>query len=496
VNRAGLAIAMGLEARDNTVVTAPRSAPTPIFSRDAPVAVLSREIAYADPPTLFAAFADDGYAALLDSALASEPLGRYSFIAAEPFQLLEAKDGQVRLDGRPIAGDPFALLRAELARYPLAAVPGLPPLQSGVVGYFGYELARHLERVPAAPLDDMGFPDLALGFYDVIVAFDHRDRRAWILSSGHPERDPAARRERAQERLRRIEARLAAAVDAPLPRPRARPEIVSNFSRAEYEAAVRRVIDYICAGDIFQANISQRFRARLPAELSPYDLFRRLRGLNPAPFAAFLKVGDVTIASSSPERFLSLRDGRVETCPIKGTRPRGMTPQHDQALGALLLGSEKDRAENVMIVDLLRNDLSRVCRDGSVEVPRLCGLETFATVFHLVSIVTGALRPGMTAVDLLAACFPGGSITGAPKIRAMEIIAEIEPTRRGPYCGAIGYIGFDGAMDTNIVIRSFAMRESAVTFQAGGGIVADSDPAEEYEETVAKARALVAALSP
>ncbi|MEX1203908.1 MAG: aminodeoxychorismate synthase component I [Dongiaceae bacterium] len=480
-------------------MTAPRSAPTPIFSRDAPAAVLSREIAYADPPTLFAAFADDGYAALLDSALASEPLGRYSFIAVEPFQVLEAKGGELRLDGRPIVGDPFEVLRAELARYPLSAAPGLPPLQSGVVGYFGYELARHLERVPVAPLDDMGFPDLVLGFYDVIVAFDHRDRRAWILSSGHPEKDPAARRARAEGRLRGIESRLAAATavaDTPLPRPRARAEIVSNFSRADYEAAVGRVIDYIYAGDIFQANLSQRFRATLPPELSPYDLFRRLRGLNPAPFAAFLKAGDVTIASSSPERFLSLRDGRVETCPIKGTRPRGMTPQHDQALGALLLGSEKDRAENVMIVDLLRNDLSRVCRDGSVEVPRLCGLETFATVFHLVSIVTGALRPGMTAVDLLAACFPGGSITGAPKIRAMEIIAEIEPTRRGPYCGAIGYIGFDGAMDTNIVIRTFAMRGDTVTFQAGGGIVADSDPADEYEETVAKARALVAALSP
>jgi para-aminobenzoate synthetase component 1 len=217
--------------------------------------------------------------------------------------------------------------------------------------------------------------------------------------------------------------------------------------------------------------------------------------LNPAPFAAYLKLGEIVIASASPERFLELAGGRVETCPIKGTRRRGNTPGEDRELAAALESSTKDRAENVMIVDLLRNDLSRVCRDGTVDVPALCELETFATVFHLVSTVTGELSPGLGALDLLAACFPGGSITGAPKIRAMEIIAEIEPTRRGPYCGSIGWLGFDGNMDTSIVIRTYTMRGRRVTFQAGGGIVADSHPADEYDETIAKAAALIAGLS-
>jgi para-aminobenzoate synthetase component 1 len=271
--------------------------------------------------------------------------------------------------------------------------------------------------------------------------------------------------------------------------------VTSNFTRPDYEAAVARVIDYIYAGDIFQANLTQRFRAELPAGLTPFTLYRRLRQLNPAPFAAYLDFGQVVIASSSPERFLSVRNGRVETRPIKGTRPRGRSPAEDQALMRALLASEKDRAENVMIVDLLRNDLSRVCRDASVAVPELCICEAFATVFHLVSTIVGELEPGRSALDLLKASFPGGSITGAPKIRAMEIIAALEPTQRGPYCGTIGYIGFDGTMDSNIVIRTYALDGSTVTFQAGGGIVADSDPAEEYEESLAKARALIDALS-
>ena len=455
-----------------------------------------REIGYADPVELFAVFANDSQAALLDSALQTER-SRHSFIAALPFGTLSSKNGVVTLDGQRRIGNPFAVLRQELARHRLHALPGLPPLQGGAIGYFGYELVQHLERVPCAPDDDMQFPDLALGFHDVIVAFDHRDRRAWILSSGLPETDPGRRRHRARRRLDEMAERLSDARPLPDPvAPAQRPALMSNFTSSGYEAVVSRVVEYILAGDIFQANLSQRFQAPLPPGLSALDLYRRLRDLNPAPFAAFLKCGDVEIASASPERFLRLDDGRVETCPIKGTRPRGASPAADRALAAALLASEKDRAENVMIVDLLRNDLSRVCRDGSVEVPRLCALETFATVFHLVSTVTGELRPGMTAVDLLEACLPGGSITGAPKIRAMEIIAALEPTRRGPYCGSIGYIGFDGSMDTSIVIRTYAIKDGTVTFQAGGGIVADSRPDDEYAETMAKARALIAALSP
>jgi para-aminobenzoate synthetase component 1 len=464
---------------------------------ESPVTPLVREIAYDDPVRLFAPFAGDCHAVLLDSAPTQGRRDRYSFIAVEPFRVVTSKDGVVAIDGERSLGDPFATLRRELSTYSLETLPGLPPLQGGAVGYFGYELVRHLEKVPLARTDDMRFPDMALGFHDVVIAFDHREQRAWILSSGLPATHPTARWQRAVERMDAISARLSSR--PPLDRtpvPTERPAIAANFARPAYEALVQRVVDYILAGDIFQANLSQRFSAPLPQGLTAFDLFRRLRDLNPAPFAAFLKFDDVEIASASPERFLSLRGRRVETCPIKGTRPRGRTPLEDRDLANELLASEKDRAENVMIVDLLRNDLSRVCRDGSVEVPRLCGLESFPTVHHLVSTIIGELQPGMSAVDLLAACFPGGSITGAPKIRAMEIIAELEPTRRGPYCGSIGYIGFDGSMDTSIVIRTYAMRNGLVTFQAGGGIVADSDPAAEYEETLAKAHALISALSP
>jgi para-aminobenzoate synthetase component 1 len=464
---------------------------------DTPVTPLVREIDYADPVVLFAPFAGDRYAALLDSAATGGPRDRYSFIAVEPFRVLTSKDGVITIDGERSLGNPFDMLRRELSTYSLQPLPGLPPLQGGVVGYFGYELVRHLERVPLARADDMQFPDLALGFHDVLVAFDHDDRRAWLLSSGLPATHPTARWQRAAARLEAISERLVAAQRSMAPlAPLGPPAIRSNFSQSEYEAVVQRVVDYILAGDIFQANLSQRFSALLAPGIKAFDLYRRLRDLNPAPFAAFLRFDDVEIVSASPERFLALCGNRVETCPIKGTRPRGRTVEEDCALADELLTSEKDRAENVMIVDLLRNDLSRVCRDGSVKVPKLCDLESFATVHHLVSTVVGELQPGMTAVDLLAACFPGGSITGAPKIRAMEVIAELEPTRRGPYCGSIGYIGFDGGMDTSIVIRTFAMRNGVVTFQAGGGIVADSTPAAEYAETLAKARALIAALSP
>ena len=395
------------------------------------------ELPYLDPFHAFRAFAEDETALFLDSALSMERLGRYSFIAAEPFQVLSAKDGLIGHGGERETGNPFDLLERELKRFPLAAREDLPPFQGGVAGYFGYELGQHLEDLPRPATDDMAFPDLALGFFDTVVAFDHHEQKTWILSSGYPEQDAGARETRAKARARHFRDRLDSQPEDPGPAPDAAlaAEVRSNFSRAAYEDAVQRVIDYIHGGDIFQANLTQRFRTALPPEVTPFDLYRRLRAINPAPFAAYLRFGDVVVASSSPERFLKLRGGRVETRPIKGTRPRGRTPREDDALALELLSSEKDRAENVMIVDLLRNDLSRVCKDRSVEVPELCVLETYATVLHLVSTVVGELRPGMGAVDLLKACFPGGSITGAPKIRAMEIIAELEPTYRGPYCG-------------------------------------------------------------
>jgi para-aminobenzoate synthetase component I len=273
------------------------------------------------------------------------------------------------------------------------------------------------------------------------------------------------------------------------------PGVRSNFTRAGYLDAGAQVIEYVYAGDIFQANLSQRLQAPLVG--TPFELYRRLRQHNPAPFAAFLDFGDVVVASSSPERFLRVDDGRrVETRPIKGTRPRGMGPEHDAALALALAESDKDMAENVMIVDLLRNDLSRVCQPGTVRVPELFALEHYQTVHHLVSTVVGELAPEHDALDLLRAAFPGGSITGAPKVRAMQIIAELEPTQRAAYCGSIGYASVTGALDTSIVIRTCLVVGRDVYFQVGGGIVADSDPAQEYRETLDKARGLIAALEP
>lgn len=457
---------------------------------------LAREVPFLDPLRAFAALRDLPDAVLLDSARVDPRLGRWSYVAADPFLRLASRDGRIRLGERTFAGDPFTILQRALRGWRQETDPALPPFQGGAVGYLGYELAHHLERLPAPEGDDLRLPDLVLGFYDALVAFDMVERRCWLLSGGLPETAPEPRMHRRRARLEALARRLEAAPALRGPPATAAPPARSSFAREGYEAAVRRVVDYILAGDIFQANIAQRFLTELPDGLTPFDLYRRLRTRNPAPFAAFMDLGEVVIAAASPERFLKLEpQGRVETRPIKGTRPRGRTPAADAALAAELLASEKDRAENVMIVDLLRNDLSRVCREHSVRTPEICVLESFATVHHLVSTVEGVLREGTDAVDLLRATFPGGSITGAPKIRAMEIIAELEPVRRGPYCGALAWLGFDGAMDSAITIRTFVIGGRKVTCHAGGGIVADSAPAAEYAESLAKARALLDALA-
>jgi len=461
------------------------------------IAVQAHEIPYRDPLAAFYPFAKQPYALFLDSAQTTDRIGRYSFIAANPFLTMTSKNGQIILGEKKMQGNPFDILKTQLDQYAICHRSGLPPFQTGTAGYFGYDLGHHVEELPKARLDDMDFPDLMLGFYDVVIAFDHLQRRAWIFASGYPEVDPQRRKKRARFRIQEtIEKLDQASVNLPIPpAPEKLPTIQSNFAdRENYEQAVQQVIDYIYAGDIFQANLSQRFQAQLPPQDSPFDLYQRLRSINPAPFAAYLGFEDVVIASASPERFLLLRDNWVETRPIKGTRPRGATTESDQEFAAALLSSEKDRAENVMIVDLLRNDLSRVCKDHTVKTPEICALESYATVHHLVSTIEGQLKPGKTAIDLLKATFPGGSITGAPKIRAMEIISELEPTQRGPYCGSIGYISFSGDMDTSIVIRTYAIKDNLVTFQAGGGIVADSNPGSEYDETLDKARALIDAL--
>ena len=457
---------------------------------------LVEELGWVLPHEVFANFAAEPFAMFLDSATAGPEReaslhGRWSFIAISPFETLTLRIG---------AGEkPFDLLKRKLAALPpVETGESLPPFTGGAAGFLGYGLGRTLERLPeeAPPFatDDQHLPDMALGFYDAVLAFDMIARRTFILSTGLPERDEERRKARAMSRLAEFRALVARPVPARSPAPRAAHPLRSNFTRDEYETAVARVIDYIHAGDIFQANLSQRFETELAEGDTAYALYLRLRAASPAPFASFFNFGTGAIASSSPERFLSLHEGHVETKPIKGTRPRGATPDEDRRLAADLLASEKDRAENVMIVDLLRNDISRVCEDRSVEVEKLCALESFANVHHLVSTIRGRLRPGMSAADLLAACFPGGSITRAPKRRAMEIVAELAPTARGPYCGAIGWLGADGGMDSAIAIRTMVIAGRRITFQAGGGIVADSDPAAEYEETLAKARSMREAL--
>jgi para-aminobenzoate synthetase component 1 len=457
---------------------------------------LITEITYHDPVAVFAPFAAMFGSIFLDSAKPSPELGRYSYIAIDPFLILRSKNCEVELDGQTFLDDPWVVLKKQLSELNCQRIADLPMLQGGAIGYFSYDLGRHLEKLPDTTLDDFAFPDLLLGFYDVIISFDHVLQKAWIVSTGLPEKTPAGRAQKAAARTQEWLQRLTA-----LPELAALPTVVcsreaiqSNFDRQSYERAVHQVMDSISAGDIFEANIAQRFSVPLPEGLTPFELYRRLRTFNAAPFASFLNFDDVVLASASPERFLRLAAGEVESRPIKGTSPRFAEPAADQASAAALLASEKDQAENVMIVDLMRNDLSRVCEDHSVQVPKLCGLESFATVHHLVSVVTAKLRAQRDAVDLLCATFPGGSITGAPKVRAMEIIDDIEPHRRGPYCGSVGFIGFNGDMDTSITIRTYAIKDRQLSFHAGGAIVIDSDPAAEYQETLDKAAAMYAAL--
>jgi len=454
---------------------------------------LVEQIPYCDPSKLFAFFSDQPAAVFLDSAKTDKNLGRYSFIAVDPFLELSSKNGQIKLGSENLSADPFEVLQQQLRKYPLNTHPDLPPFQGGAAGYFAYDLCHHLEKLPRTQQDEMQFADLMLGFYDVVFAFDHELNSAWIFSSGYPEMDLSLRKKRAQDRSQFFLNKMTDFFSTQEKISNNHHDAINttaNFTKTAYEQAVQTVIDYIHAGDIFQANISQRFLATMPADLDPLILYGELRAINPAPFAAYIKFGETILLSASPERFLQLSNGCVETRPIKGTRRHGCTATEDEQLKTELLTSEKDRAENIMIVDLMRNDLSRVCADHSVQVTQLCGLESFSTVHHLVSVVTGNLKSNYNAVDLLRATFPGGSVTGAPKVRAMEIIAEIEPTVRGPYCGSIGYIGFDGTMDLSITIRTLALKNKLITFQAGGGIVADSDPVLEYEETLTKASAL------
>jgi para-aminobenzoate synthetase component 1 len=452
-----------------------------------------------DAAWCFEAFAPRPYSFWLDSGMDPQKLGRWSFMGSDPFLVMKSKGDETALirEGaeEKRRGNPFDIVGELLEEYKMES-GGLPaPFAGGAVGYFSYDLCHFIERLPAKATDDLKLPECYLAFYDAIVAYDHKENRVFLISTGFPEQGGEKRQRKAEARLNELKNLI---LLSPPPSPIkefTRDEsgkLKANFSHQGYFQAVAKAREYISAGDIFQVNLSQRFEVDLKIE--PYELYKRLRQINPAPFASYLNFEGASIAGASPERFLRVTGDLVETRPIKGTKPRGRTMQEDKALAADLLASKKDRAENIMIVDLERNDLGRVCRYGTVKVTELAILETYPTVFHLTSTVVGRLREGTKRIDLLKASFPGGSITGAPKVRAMEIIDELEPTRRSVYTGSIGYLSFSGEMDLNIVIRTFTVKDGRAYFQVGGAVVYDSEPEAEYIETLDKGKALIQAL--
>ncbi len=434
----------------------------------------------------FRTFADLPWAAWLDSAAADSD-ERFDILVADPYVTLRTRGITTEIATRAGAKSrsqrsPFELVREQLGDV-TAPASGLP-FAGGAVGYFGYDLGRRLERIPSIATADIAMPDLAVGLYDWAVVVDHAARRTWLIGHGRDERTLA--------RWPELVARLSAEPPAEPAPFRVRGHPTSNLDRSAYAAAFRAVQEHIRRGDCYQVNLTQRFE--VAAEGDAWHAYLRLREINPAPFAAYLDLPDGKIVCSSPERFLRVQDGHVETKPIKGTRPRAKDPVRDRALAEELRTSAKDRAENVMIVDLLRNDLGKCCVPGSVRASKLFDIESFASVHQLVSTVEGQLAPDKHALDLVAACFPGGSITGAPKVAAMKIIEELEPHRRSVYCGSIGYIGFDGNMDLNIAIRTLVQQGERVYTWAGGGVVADSNVDAEYQESLDKAAAMLAVM--
>ncbi|RMG02306.1 MAG: anthranilate synthase component I family protein [Planctomycetota bacterium] len=444
----------------------------------------------------------------LDSADPYERLGRFSYLAADPFAWfsLPATAVQSRETVRRFWCDLVKVCRDFRAE----PEENIPPFQGGLAGFFGYEFGLAFEQVSVAPWKAFAPPLCAFGLYDCIFTFDHQRNRAWIVSQGFPKRRFGERFEHARRRAERFlaiaqQANCDEAAGRDLESPSLSPDAFGavpievgeyqaygNFTRDAYLDVIAKAIEYIRAGDIFQVNLAQQFFA--PARCDDVSFYLDLRTSNPAPFGAFFDAGSARVMSSSPELFLRVTGDHVETRPIKGTRRRTGDPNRDQDLAGDLESSEKDRAENVMIVDLLRNDLSRVCLPDSVCVTELCRIEPYATVLQMVSAVEGRLRPNCDGFDLLAASFPGGSITGAPKVRAMEIIAELEPNARGPYCGSLGYLGFDGSAEWNILIRTVTSFAGWWAAPAGGGIVVQSDPELEYEETLIKVRAVLEAM--
>ena len=449
------------------------------------------------PVSAFLKVARGRHSFLLESVEGGERLARYSFIGTEPYRVLRSGPNVTRNEE---PGDPLVAIEQELSRFQVAPVPGLPRFHGGAVGYLGYEVVRHFEpRVPAPEADPLGLPEAIFLFTDTLLVFDHLQHVIKIVAHVRLDGDIDAAYRQAVWRIDELVGRLSQPLGAlPYRRSTIAPtgaengEVGSNMSKETYEAQVERIKEYIVAGDCIQAVFSQRFSQATRAH--PFDCYRALRTINPSPYMFYLELGDAQIVGASPELLVRVEDGAIDYHPIAGTRPRGRDAAEDAALEEELRRDEKERAEHIMLVDLGRNDVGRVSEPGTVQVTQLMDVERYSHVMHLVSHITARLRADMTSYDALRACFPAGTVSGAPKIRAMEIIAELEQDRRGPYAGAIGYFDLSGNLDTCITLRTMVMKDGVAHVQAGGGIVYDSEPAREYEETVNKAKALMRAI--
>lgn len=458
----------------------------------------------ADRETPVSAFEkiDDSCAFLLESVEGGEKIARYSFLGSNPSLVLLSKNREIKIiqgtkeDKRE--GDPLTVLKSLFQSYRPVKVAGLPRFIGGAVGYLSYDMVRFWEKLPDKNPDEMEFPESLFLIADTILVFDHLKHKIQVVSNAYVEENPRAAYRQAQEKIEAIIEKLykpkffsncSSAVSV---KKKFSFNAISNFSRPQFEEAVAKAKEYIRAGEIIQVVLSQRFHYSRQTE--PFDIYRALRIVNPSPYMYYLKYQGIHIIGSSPELLVRVEDGIAETRPIAGTRPRGSNEEEDEKLAQELMADPKECAEHIMLVDLGRNDLGRVCEYGSVKVTQLMTIERYSHVMHLVSHVQGKLQPGKDAFDTFRACFPAGTVAGAPKIRAMEIIEELEPTRRGPYAGAMGYFSFSGNLDTCITIRTLMVKDQDVYFQAGAGIVADSSPEREYDETINKARALQRAI--
>ena len=443
------------------------------------------------------------YAFLLESVEGGEKIARYTFAGANPEEIFRYASGACVMESRDRIvweeRNPVSFLRERMQRFRPVRLPGLPPLLAGAIGYFSYDMVRLIERLPRRLRDDIGLYDAKLMFYRGLIAFDHVQHRLWIVRTVFTD-GPGSLRAKYVQAVREI-AETRRALEQPVAEERARRahaskakplRVTSNFRRREFLGTVRKAKEYIRAGDIFQVVLSQRFSAKTDAD--PFEVYRALRAVNPSPYLFFLRMNDVAVIGSSPEMLVKVQGRDVFYRPIAGTRPRGRDEADDQRLEAEMRASEKERAEHIMLVDLGRNDLGRVCEYGTVRVEKLMSVERYSHVMHLVSSLRGRLREGVDCFDALMACFPAGTVSGAPKVRAMEIIEEMERTRRGIYAGGILYLDFAGNLDSCIALRTMVIKNGVAYVQAGGGIVADSSPAAEYQESVNKACALIAAL--